>query len=123
MSCPKCHPEADPHRSRKSALSRRDFFSRVSDGLYGAALASLLGGDLFSPNPALAATGLRKVYDLQPRAPHFEPKAKAVIQLFMGGGPSQVDLFDPKPLLKKYAGQPPGRDLPMTFCSSTRSGG
>ena len=34
-----------------------------------------------------------------------------MIQLFMGGGPSQVDLFDPKPLLKKYAGQPPGRDL------------
>ena len=55
--CPKFHAEADPTRSWKSALSRRDLFSRVGDGLYGAALAYLLGGDLFSPHSALAATG------------------------------------------------------------------
>ena len=85
----------------KPELSRRDFFSRMTDGVYGGALAYLLGGDLFSSNPALAATGERKIYDLMPRKPHFEPKAKALIHLFMNGGPSQLDLFDPKPMLKK----------------------
>ena len=107
-------PHPDPgrgHNSNQAAgLSRRSFFSRVSDGLCGAAMASLLGADLFS-TPVLAAAVGRKVYDLEPRAPHFEPKAKSVIHLFMNGGPSQVDLFDPKPMLEKYSGQPAGRDL------------
>ena len=44
--------------------------------------------------------------DLKPRSAHFKPKAKAVIQLMQNGGPSQMDLFDPKPELKKRAGQP-----------------
>src|SRR5688572_23797805 len=89
-------------------LSRRDFFSRIGDGLHGAALASLLGADLISA--ATAESGPR-VYDLKARPPHFAPKAKAVIHLFMNGGPSQVDLFDPKPVLQKYAGTPPSRDI------------
>ena len=100
----------DPRHSQQSALSRRDFFSRLSDGLHGTALAYLLGEDLFAVNPTLLA-GHRETYDLRPRPPHFGAKAKAMIQLFMTGGPSQVDLFDPKPVLEKYAGQPPGRDL------------
>src|SRR6266496_4467803 len=91
-----------------AGVSRRDFFSTVVDGIYGAALAYLLRGDLLSINPALAANlEGPKSYDLKPKPPHFEPKAKAVIQLFMNGGPSQVDLFDPKPLLNKYAGKVP----------------
>ncbi|HWB98207.1 MAG TPA: DUF1501 domain-containing protein, partial [Bryobacteraceae bacterium] len=49
--------------------------------------------------------GHRRVYDLKPRAPHFEPKAKAMIHLFMNGGPSQMDLFDPKPMLDKHHGE------------------
>ena len=103
------HPKV--REGAKPACSRRDFFSRMTDGFYGTALAYLLGGDLFSANPALAATANRKIYDLNPHAPHFEPKAKAVIHLFMNGGPSQLDLFDPKPLLKKYEGQPPSREI------------
>jgi len=91
--------------------TRRGFFSRVGDGLHGAALGYLLGRDLVSPSAALAATNERRVFDLTERSPHFEPKAKSVIQFFMNGGPSQVDLFDPKPALQKYAGQSPGRDL------------
>ena len=93
--------------------TRRDFFSRLGDGLHGAALAYLLGGDLFSANPSLASTmaGQRGTYDLQLRPPHFEPTAKAVIHLFQNGGPSQVDLFDPKPALKKHAGAEPPRDI------------
>ena len=91
--------------------TRRCFFSRVGDGLHGAALAYLLGQDLFSPSVALAESSDQRVYDLEERNPHFEPKAKSVIQFFMNGGPSQVDLFDPKPALQMYAGQAPGRDL------------
>ena len=91
--------------TKANLTTRRDFFSSVANGLYGAALAYLLGNELFSANPALAATP-RRVYDLKPQRPHFEPKATSVIQLFMNGGPSQVDLFDPKPALTKYAGQP-----------------
>ena len=94
-------------RCDRPAVSRRDFFSRVGDGLYGAALIHLLGSVLPSSIPAFAAGGA--AHDLKPRPPHFQPKAKAVIQLFMTGGPSHVDLFDHKPLLEKYAGQPPPR--------------
>jgi hypothetical protein len=89
-------------------LSRRDFFSRIGNGLHGAALASLLGVDLL---PAATTEGGPRMYDLKVRPPHFAPKAKAVIHLFMNGGPSQVDLFDPKPALQKYAGTPPSRDI------------
>jgi hypothetical protein len=49
--------------------------------------------------------GHRRVYDLRPRPPHFSPKAKAVIHLYMNGGPSQVDLFDYKPALEKHSGE------------------
>ncbi|MBM3795365.1 MAG: DUF1501 domain-containing protein [Acidobacteria bacterium] len=82
--------------------TRRSFFQRMMDGVHGAALASLLQADRAS---AAAA------YDLTPKRPHFEPKAKSVIHLFMNGGPSQVDLFDPKPALKKHAGSAPSRDI------------
>ncbi len=108
---------AAPSKRRENAQrrsanpTRRDFFSRVGDGLHGATLASLLGSDFLSPEQAGASTGGRRFYDLKERPPHFEPKAKSVIQFFMNGGPSQVDLFDPKPALAKYEGQPPGRDL------------
>ena len=51
------------------------------------------------------------------------PRAKAVIQLFMNGGPSQVDLLDPKPALLKYAGQPPSRDLASEIRAVREAGG
>ncbi|MDB5341239.1 MAG: hypothetical protein JWN70_6858 [Planctomycetaceae bacterium] len=59
----------------------------------------LLGRDLF-------AEGNQSAPDLRPRAPHFPAKAKSVIHLFMNGGPSQMDLFDPKPELDKHHGEP-----------------
>ena len=94
-------------------LSRRSFFSRVSDGIYGTALATVLSGDIYgSLTPLMASTldadlpdGHRRIYDLKPRSPHFPPKAKAVIHLFMNGGPSQVVLFDQKPALQKHDGE------------------
>jgi hypothetical protein len=73
--------------------SRRRFLTRTSAGLGGAALASLL-------NPALAATPTGAA-----ALPHFAPKAKRVIYLFMSGGPSHIDLFDPKPKLAEMHGQ------------------
>jgi len=101
-------------RNRKlPGFSRREFFSRLGDGLHGSALAWLLGSDLFLPNPSLAASleEGRGVYDLKPKPPHFQSKARSVIHLFMNGGPSQVDLFDPKPTLSKFAGSAPPRDI------------
>src|SRR4051794_9845374 len=89
-------------------ITRRDFFNRFSDGVHGAALLSLLGRDL-QGSPVVAAGP--PTYDLKPKPPHFPPKAKAVIQLFQNGGPSHVDLFDPKPMLQKFAGSAPSRDI------------
>src|SRR5262245_51714591 len=79
-------------------MNRRDFCHRVSDCLYGAALTHLLGRE-----SAAAGNGPP---DLQPRRPHFEAKAKSVIHLFMNGGPSPMDLFDPKPALDRFHGKP-----------------
>ena len=99
------------HHSKFEKPNRRDFFSRMGNVLHGTALATLLGSDFFDANSALASTATREGYDHRPRKAHFEPKANAVIHLFMNGGPSQVDLFDHKPTLKKYAGKPPPRDV------------
>jgi hypothetical protein len=79
-------------------INRRRFFDKMGTGIYGAALTSLLGRDLTASTPA-------ETFDLRPRKPHFEPRAKAVIHLFMNGGPSQMDLFDPKPELTKNHGK------------------
>jgi hypothetical protein len=88
------------------SLTRRGFFHRMSSGVCGAALAYLLGRDLASGSRLWAADepGGRPA-DLKPRAPHFPAKARSVIHLFMNGGPSQMDLFDPKPMLDKHHGQ------------------
>ena len=90
--------------------TRRSFFEQIPFGIYGAALTHLLGRDLLGGSvPVEASTpsqGPRRDYDLKPRPPQFAPKAKAVIELFMNGGPSQMDLFDPKPMLEKHHGEP-----------------
>ena len=98
--------------ARATNSGRRDFFRTVGDGIYGAALASLLCEDLYGgtaevrPGAAAgSAPGPQGTYDVKPRRPHFKPRARAVIQLLMNGAPSQMDLFDPKPLLEKYRGQ------------------
>jgi len=78
-------------------ITRRHFFSRTSTGLGTMALAQLLSSDA----PAQAATGLGGVLQNF----HFPPRAKRVIYLFMSGGPSQIDLWDHKPLLNQNNGQ------------------
>ena len=81
-----------------AAQSRREFVLRSGGGLGGIALSWLLARDGRAAAPA--------TNPLAAKPPHFEPKAKRVIFLFMVGGPSQMDLFDPKPALAKWHGQP-----------------
>src|SRR5687767_6282110 len=102
----KNHPSCSCH-STADNLTRRDFFGRMADGICGIALTSLFMNDFFDGPEAFANApeAVRRIYDLRPRAPHFAPKAKSVIQLFMNGGPSQMDLFDPKPMLDKHHGE------------------
>ncbi len=95
--------QSQPHR-----ISRHGFLDNVAGGVYLAALASLLPNwfvGAASSAAADASSRSGRVFDLTPRSGHFEPKAKAVIQLFMNGGPSQMDLFDPKPELDKRHGE------------------
>lgn len=82
-----------------SQIFRRDFFRRTSDGLLGAALLELLAPTSYGADHG-RATGL------PPRQTHHPARARSVIQLFMNGGPSQMDLFDPKPVLNRFDGQP-----------------
>ena len=82
-------------RHHWNVSSRRDFFTQAGSGLAGVALADLLAQN------ASAST----VNPLAAKAPHHAARAKSVIWLFMEGGPSQVDTFDPKPLLSKLHGQ------------------
>ncbi|MDZ4689444.1 MAG: DUF1501 domain-containing protein [Planctomycetaceae bacterium] len=84
--------------------SRRRFLREAGGGFGAVAAASLLASDALAASSATASP-------LAPLAPHFQPRASRVIYLFMHGGPSQVDLFDPKPELARYAGQP----LPAHF--------
>jgi len=82
-----------------AAVSRRDLLHRMGAGFGSLALAGMLQADSTAASQDAAP--------LAPRAPHFAPKAKRVIQLFMPGGPSQVDTFDYKPMLEKHQGQRP----------------
>jgi hypothetical protein len=93
----------EKRRSFNDFFTRRGFFTRVAGGIHGAALAYLFGREGYA---ASAAPQNRPVQDLKPRVPHFAAKARAVIHLFMNGGPSQMDLFDPKPTLDKHHGKP-----------------
>ncbi|MBX6311401.1 MAG: DUF1501 domain-containing protein [Isosphaeraceae bacterium] len=82
------------------AITRRHFFRECGVGVGKIALASLLTESATSLSAAPA------VDPLAPRPPHFAPKAKRVIYLFMAGAPSQLDLFDHKETLQKYDGKP-----------------
>ncbi|MDB5310131.1 MAG: hypothetical protein JWO38_4333 [Gemmataceae bacterium] len=85
------------------AASRRDFLFRAGGGLGGLALNWLLANEVRGADAPGAPLSMNP---LAARKPHFEPKAKRVIFMFMVGGPSQMDLFDPKPGLGKWAGKP-----------------
>lgn len=109
----------------KPFLSRRQALKEAALGFGGLALTSMIARAAETPT-----------YSLRPRQPHFPAKAKNVIFIYVGGGPSTIDMFDPKPLLRKFNGQPApfeikGRALngsqevmasPWEFTRSGRSG-
>ena len=109
MGCPRQRPPQSRrvHHSRiddallPPPLSRRDFLVRQAHGIGLFALSHLLA------RAGRAAPGLETSSRFGPRPPHHEPQAKNIILIFMAGGPSHLDLFDPKPQMKTWDGQPP----------------
>lgn len=99
-----------PPRPDDAFLTRRELLQRSGMGFGMLGLAGLAAGEATS-----ATTDLNP---LAPRAPHFPGKAKRVVHLFMNGGPSQVDTFDPKPMLTKYHGKP----LPNSLRTERKTG-
>ena len=93
----------NPHLEHDLAVTRRQFFGRTAAGIGPLALACLLRGEGYGAGPESTegASGLAGL-------PHFAPKAKRVIYMFQSGAPSQIDLFDHKPLLRQFHGE----DLP-----------
>ena len=88
----------------RARVSRRQILGQFRGGIGGLAAATALSPSSLSLGATHATAAVV--------GPHFRPRAKRVIHLFMNGGPFQADLFDPKPALLKYAGQkPPGADL------------
>jgi Protein of unknown function (DUF1501) len=98
------HSNPRPPSDTLRTITRRHFFERTSFGIGGLALASLLD--------SVVGAQVRS----QPDGRQFAPKAKRVIYLFMAGAPSQLDLFDPKPALKKHDGQ----DIPEELIKGER---
>ena len=94
-------------------LTRRQMLQRCGMGMGALALGNLLSGT------SLAQAGIDATSPLAVKNPHFPGKAKRVIHLFMNGGPSQVDTFDPKPMLEKYA----GKNLPTPNLKTERRTG
>src|SRR5580765_5484036 len=92
--------------------TRRQFFGHSGLRLGGIALASLLG----APGAGSAESAVRAMNPALPGFPHFTPKAKALIYLHMNGGPSQIDLFDHKPVLNDYF----DKDLPDSIRKGQR---
>ncbi|MFO0875852.1 MAG: DUF1501 domain-containing protein [Gemmataceae bacterium] len=85
-------------------MNRRELLFQTAFGVGGVALAHLLHSErLLGATPGRPGENLP--LNTQPRAPHFAPKARAMISLFMHGGPSHVDLLDPKPELTKHHGK------------------
>jgi len=99
----------DPIEQHFQEETRRHFFKRGALGLGTAALASML------PNQPLSAAATTSIGGL-PELPHFAPKAKRAIYLFMAGAPSQVDMFDHKPEMDKWF----DKDLPESIRQGQR---
>src|SRR2546422_6971777 len=93
---------------KKTLFNRRNFLLQSSAGLCSLALSSMLAEDGF----ASGIDDKQAIPDpLAPKEPHHKPRAKSVIWLFLEGGPSHLDTFDPKPTLQALAGKP----MPESF--------
>ena len=88
----------------KRFLSRREVLQDVAVGFGAMALNSILQSErAFGAESSMMK---ERTFDLKPKQPHFPPRAKNVIFIYIGGGPSTIDMFDPKPALLKYDGKP-----------------
>lgn len=94
-------------RAEPGSVSRRWFLEQCGVGLGAMALRDLLGAGAFAASPA-ATKGDNP---LAPKAPHYAPKAKRVLFLFMAGGPSHLEMFDNKPQLARFDGSLPPAEL------------
>lgn len=106
----------EQHRLRE--ITRRHFFANTGVGLGSVGLASLLAKDSLLAAPAASSSGdsARLTNPMAPRDGHFPAQAKQVIHLFMAGGPSQLELFTPKPKLNEMDGQV----IPESFVAGKR---
>ncbi len=104
--------------SRPYGLTRRQVLCKIGGGFGALGLASILA-DAGLLAAETTTVPVRASNPLAPKPPHFPPRAKRVIFLFMNGGPSHVDTFDPKPMLEKYQGKP----LPSTMVKTGRKTG
>jgi hypothetical protein len=103
-----------PDNSARSFLSRRDWLERSANGFGMLALAGLCA----QQHPA-AAAAVDSANPLAAKLPHFAAQAKRVIFLFMSGGPSHIDLFDPKPKVAEMAGKPLPFEMPKLLRTKT----
>src|SRR5687767_9472625 len=104
-------------RSEDAQLSRRQLLHKCGMGIGALALGSIFAHAGGGASPAFANNA--PINPLSPKPSQFPGKAKRVIHIFANGGPSQVDTFDPKPALDKYAGKP----LPMEYLATERKTG
>ncbi len=105
-----------PEFDESQTLNRREILTRSALGLGSLGLMDVLTADgrlAMADESHAGSTG-----PLDPKLPHFRPRAKRVIHFFLNGGPSHVDTFDPKPALKKYEGKPLGD----TFATERKTG-
>ncbi|HVL39636.1 MAG TPA: DUF1501 domain-containing protein [Fimbriimonadaceae bacterium] len=94
-------------------LTRREMLARMGNGFASLGLVGLLGDSLIPGSGSFPdSQGLPDLNPMAPKLPPLKARAKRVIFLFMNGGPSQVDTFDPKPTLHKFAGQAIPLNLP-----------
>src|SRR6266853_1889619 len=101
-------------KNQNRFFTRRELLQRTGMGMGTVALAGLLG----DTRALQANESTNTVNPLAPKAPPFPAKAKRVLHLFMNGGPSHVDTFDPKPSLTKFSGKP----IPITLKTERRTG-
>src|SRR4051794_37711466 len=88
----------------KNMMGRRQALQNAAVGFGAMALNSILQNDrLYAAESAKAR---ERFYDVLPKAPMFPARAKRVIFIYVGGGPSTIDMFDPKPALAKFDGKP-----------------
>lgn len=104
-----------PFNPEALALNRRQFLCRCGMGMGSLGMAAMLGS---MTSGEVARADVAALNPLAPRSPQFRPRARRVVHLFMNGGPSHVDTFDPKPALDRWH----GKEIPIHFATERKTG-